>query len=346
MFTSAVSRKITTARGGFTLIELLVVISIVGLLIALLLPAVQAAREAARRAECTNNLKQIGLALHGYHGLHDSLPQGRVVIHDSRYSVSGIPCSGPIDRSFLVAILPYLEQAPLYHAINHGAWILGPENRTIRSTVVGTYACPSDPDSGRPRAGLLGEATPPPVPDLASVTSTSYAGVIGSTYSSALPDPTRLCVVDPKAVAAANGCINDLAPISFASITDGLGSTLIVAEKSTTILRGSADPEVAEFRAAWWFMGAYGHTLLSAYHPPNAYKKTPASSAQAWQTSASSLHPGGVNGLMGDGSVRFIKDSIQSTPLNPAGIPLASPSGVWQKLSTRNGAEVLDGESY
>ena len=86
---------------GFTLIELLVVLAIIGILIALLLPAVQAAREAARSAQCRNNLKQIGLALHGYHEAIGCFPQGRLLKHDARFMISGIPCMGVVDRSFL-----------------------------------------------------------------------------------------------------------------------------------------------------------------------------------------------------------------------------------------------------
>lgn len=328
------------------MIELLVVITVIGVLIALLLPAVQAAREAARRVDCTNNLRQIGLALHGYHDLHNSLPQGRVVMHDPRYMIAGIPCSGTIDRSFLVSILPHAEQTSLYNAINHNVSIFGPENLTIRSTVIGAYACPSDPDSGRPRPGFSNEPFPSPVPDLTSATSASYAGVMGSRVSNALPSPTRGCFVDPKAVADANGCINDLAPITFASVTDGLSSTMVVAEKSTTILRDSSDPQTVENRAGWWFLGETGYTLVVASYPPNAYKKVPPSNGFAWECTASSLHPGGINGLMGDGSVRFFKDSIQSTPLTSEGIPLASPDGVWQKLSTRNGSEIIANDDY
>src|ERR1700712_2986656 len=100
-------------RRGFTLIELLVVIAIIGVLIALLLPAVQAAREAARRVQCANNLKQIGLALHNYHSLYDTFPMGA----GAGYMDAGVPddwCSWS-PQAFL---LPYLEQGPVYNAIN------------------------------------------------------------------------------------------------------------------------------------------------------------------------------------------------------------------------------------
>jgi len=337
------------AARGFTLIEILVVIAIIGMLVALLLPAVQAAREAARRSQCENNLKQIGLALHGYQDTHACFPQGRLISHDPRYMVVGSPCAGPLDRSFLIAILAYTEQAPLFHSINHSVTILGFENSTIHSTSIGIFACPSDPDSGHPRRGFLDEPLPGPVPDFASVSFTSYAGMMGSVYTRALPDPLQGCSVNPHEIARTNGCINDLAPLTLASVIDGLSYTLVVAEKATTILRKADDPShprIAE-QEGWWFLGEVGLTLVTATHPPNAYKKTPTSYSGVWVSSASSLHPGGVNGLLGDGSVRFIKETIDSTPLDPStGWPVGLMPGVWQKLATRNGGEVLANDSY
>ena len=121
----------TTRRrgsGGFTLIEILVVIAVVAVLIGLLLPAVQSAREAARRASCVNNLRQIGLGLHSYHDAHGALPATR-----SHY----------IDRSIWVLLLPQIEQRTLYDAINHDLTLFGPENRTIHVVSIGVFACPS-----------------------------------------------------------------------------------------------------------------------------------------------------------------------------------------------------------
>ena len=321
-------------RRGFTLIELLTVIGIIALLVALLLPAIQSAREAARRAQCVNNLKQIGLALHGYHDTLGCFPPGRIISLDPRYKVPNVPCWGPIDQSFLVSILAYAEQNTLFNAMNHGTWIVGFENSTAHSASIGIYACPSDPESGNPRAGDLGEATISPIPSLAAVTSTSYAGMMGTSFARALADPHKGCTIDPQAVVASNGCLNDVSPITFASIGDGLSQTAIVAERSTSILRNmdkSIFPLVSE-HSGWWFMGELGYTLITSAQPPNAYKNASNTQLATWLSSASSQHMGGVNILFGDGSVRFIKESIAPV--------------LYQALSTRAGSEPFGADGF
>jgi prepilin-type N-terminal cleavage/methylation domain-containing protein len=127
---------------GFTLIELLVILTIIGVLIALTLPAVQAARESSRRSWCANNLRQIGVALHQYELAIGSLPPGRTVLYDPRYSGSNPPCTSTnIDKSIFVSILPWLEQNALYNAINQNVTIFGFENLTVASVAVGAYVC-------------------------------------------------------------------------------------------------------------------------------------------------------------------------------------------------------------
>ena len=337
--------RLVSAKKGFTLIELLVVLSIVGLLTALLLPAIQMMRESARRAQCLNNLKQLGLALHEYHDSFGCLPAGRVIAHDPRFEVPGFPCIGSVDKSFLTAILPHIEQNQLYDSINHGLSILSYENSSIHGAVISAYSCPSDPDSGRANKGVLSEPFPYPVPGLLTVTSTSYAGVMGANYSNASPDPKLKCVSDPREVAKANGCLNDLTPLAFASILDGLSYTLLVSEKTAEVQRNSkaANGSAISEQSGWWFLGDIGYTLIVNTAPPNAHLRYPSADLATLVSSSSSMHLGGINTLFADGSARFVKNSIDSSPLDPetgASIFRSTP-GIWQKLATRNGGEIV-----
>jgi prepilin-type N-terminal cleavage/methylation domain-containing protein/prepilin-type processing-associated H-X9-DG protein len=338
------------SRAGFTLIEILVAIAIIGILIALLLPAVQSAREASRRASCANNLRQIGLALHNYHGAVGCFPPGRLRTNDPRRLTPDIPCSGPIDRSFLVAILPQVEQVPLYNALNLSAWILSPENTTGHAVSLGLYMCPSDPAAAQLRRRAADDFKWYPSSDHSPKACGSYGGFGASWMASALPYWGRDCKVDPQGAALSDGFFGDVTPITFASITDGLSQTLAMTDKSTTTLQmidDYADPRLAD-HSGWWVDGDFGHTLIFGGYPPNVYKKRPPglSNTAAWVNSASSLHPGGVNGLMADGSVRFIKDTIDASRIEPTQLALivGAPPGLWQKLISRNGGETVDSD--
>lgn len=340
------------SRRGFTLIEVLVAISIVGILMALILPAVQVARESARRTQCKNNLRQIGIALHSYQEIHGCLPLGRMGTPDPRWFDPGFLCaSGVQDKGFLVSILPYAEQAPLYNSINQSLTIFGAENSTIFTASVGIYTCPSDFESGRPRTGYPQDRLPiaSGSATLMSLTSASYAGCHGSSVIGALPHPRWACQVPAGRAANVNGCITDVGPVTFASITDGLSHTMVATERATATFRelDVVDPLLA-MQAGWWFSGDWGDTVMTAYFPPNVRKRVTLRAIEARMWSASSLHPGGVNVLMGDGSVRFIKDSVQAWPHDPQwGNPLptsAATPGIWQALGTRNGGEIVSGD--
>jgi prepilin-type N-terminal cleavage/methylation domain-containing protein/prepilin-type processing-associated H-X9-DG protein len=128
-----------TRRPGFTLIELLVVIAIIGVLIALLLPAVQMAREAARRIQCTNNLKQIGIALHAYHDSHNCFPSGGWI------ALFGQPATQNMNTGWSVSVLPWLEQRALFDAMNLSVVYDHDANSTATRTVLSVYLCPSEP---------------------------------------------------------------------------------------------------------------------------------------------------------------------------------------------------------
>ncbi len=346
---------------AFSLIEVLVSITIISLLLALLLPAIQSARESARRTQCSNNLKQFGLALQNYQDAFGSLPPGRMKSYDPRYSGPKPPCTSTIvDKSLEVFTLAFLEQSAVYNAINQDLAIIGGENSTVHSIAVPTFACPSDTAAGTPHILNPGALTKYGVPDPALMVFTSYAGMIGSTPVLAQPLPRTGCKVAPSLIAQCNGVFNDLSPIRLASVTDGLSNTVFMAEKSVTILQelNVLDPQYAA-QHGWWITGNWGDTLVTALYPPNACDRVAMATMTAWTNSASSMHPGGLNVLMGDGSVRFIKETIQTWPFNPmSGNPSGAsqngqgawvnlpPSGVWQALSTRSGGEVVNSESF
>ncbi len=348
-------------RPAFTLIELLVAIAIIALLIGLLLPAVQSAREAARRAMCANNLKQFGLALHNYHDAFGSLPPGRIKTYDPRYAGSNPPCTSIIvDKSLEVSVLGFLEQTPIYHAINQSLTIIGGENSTVHAAALGVLACPSDPFAATVHDLNPGALTSYGVPDPARMVFTSYAGMIGSLPVIALPLPTTRCAVPGVLIGQCNGVFNDLSPIRFASVSDGLSNTLFMVERATTVIQeiGAVAPDYP-LQHGWYITGNWGDTLATTLYPPNADERVARGAFAAWTTSGSSLHPGGLNVLFGDGSVRFVKDTIQSWPFDPVtGQPAGASKtalgawvnlpaeGVWQALSTRAGGEVVDASSY
>jgi prepilin-type N-terminal cleavage/methylation domain-containing protein/prepilin-type processing-associated H-X9-DG protein len=316
--------------GGFTLVEVLVVICVIGILVGLLLPAVQSAREAGRRAQCGNNLKQIGLALQAYHDEYGSLPPGRMKTFDPRYAGPNLPCtSAMVDKGFLVHILPLLEQAAIYNTINQSLTIFGIENQTVFTFCVGCYACPSDPSSGMPRpmntALMVEEGLAAPGERL-EATYTSYAGCFGSYLVNAQPLPANGCTVDPRVAAQANGAIGDISPVRFASIRDGLSQTMLAAEAATAPIAQWGDSDYGLY--GWYFSGNVGDTLFGAIFPPNASRKVSAATPGA----ASSMHPAGLNALFADGSVRFLKDSISTWPFDtvtglPSGAVFESPGG-------------------
>ncbi|WP_165227216.1 DUF1559 domain-containing protein [Aquisphaera insulae] len=316
-----------TAR-GFTLIELLVVIAIIGVLVALLLPAVQAAREAARRVQCINNFKQIVLGMHTYQETHATFPPGRV-----RSRVEGLG----LVYSCFAQILPQIEQIACYNSINFSLnadrGIGGPQNDTARRVRISQFLCPSDTSSQF---------------DTPEQSPTNYQMCVGSRHS----------VIDN------NGILYENSRIGFASIPDGASQTVMLSElaRSSTLTTNhiietvnqvilsyevtcrSNGPAVPRARGNRWIYGAPNHTMYSHHRTPNHTEPdcrggNPFGDATnaAWDrlsldTAARSLHPGGVNIALADGSVRFVMNSVS----------LAA----WQALGTRNGGEVISSDAY
>jgi prepilin-type N-terminal cleavage/methylation domain-containing protein/prepilin-type processing-associated H-X9-DG protein len=347
-------------RPAFTLIELLVVIAIIGVLIALLLPAVQSAREAARRAQCVNNLKQIGLALHNYVSAMNVLPPGRVNTHVTGHG----NCWGTYAQ-----VLPQLEQGPLFNALNFN---LPPEieptlpeaaaNATVFESFLNTLICPSDSAAVLVKVGGAPYATH------------NYNLCTGNFYS-VVPLPAAPLADVP------NGVFYENSATRLAEITDGTSGTVAVAEtirsmpgatyansplgvflvtgnNSTTGPPLTSDTDYVSMclslpatttqfqstRGVRWHYGAPGHSLYNHRRPPNdqqpdcrgglphSNRSDPLWSWLSHNISARSKHPGGVNALFCDGHVQFVKNSVSLT--------------AWQALGSRSGGEVVSSDAY
>jgi prepilin-type N-terminal cleavage/methylation domain-containing protein/prepilin-type processing-associated H-X9-DG protein len=344
-------------RPGFTLIELLVVIAIIAVLIGLLLPAVQQAREAARRMQCSNNLKQIALASSNYHDAYGCFPQGVQFTFD--FSTSG----------HHVALLPYLEQVPLFNAMNFN-WIIpwSAANTTFGGTVrPSAYVCPSD--TMGTQVDSFDEALyfPPGFFYFYyagfPLAYTSYQGNAGSWFRDSLYSQAILNQSNGLFFRNEAGLPGPTTwtAVTIASITDGTSNTIAHGEHTLALLT-DAD-RVAN--GPTWACGWYGDTLITSFYPLNPQNKVQNvygdGLTEAFLGAASSFHPGGANFAMADGSVRFIKDGIDSWPMNdqtatPLGV-IQDSNGlfqltggarfhVYQKLTTRNGGEVVSAGSY
>jgi len=337
-------------RRGFTLIELLVVIAIIAVLIALLLPAVQAAREAARRAQCVNNLKQIGIAMHNYHDVVLTLPPGH------RSSVCG---------TWQTFLLPYLEQHPGYNAYNMSGRYLLPDGTknpdgnlryggvcqlTVTRMRINSLTCPSD-------TAVANSA-------YSGLTEHNYAVNMGNAgfFQELTTSSNNMTYAKPYYPNGAwlGAPFSDMDPSNYpsrqrtynlSSITDGTSNTLMAAE----VIQGQ-NGDIRGF--SWWGDSSCFETWLAPNSPlpdvvqsssycgpgPNGTPKlfpqidTPnppctTTTATAGPTyAARSRHPGGLNAVMCDGSVKFFKNTINLF--------------TWRALSTSQGGEIVSSDAY
>jgi prepilin-type N-terminal cleavage/methylation domain-containing protein/prepilin-type processing-associated H-X9-DG protein len=369
------------ARRGFTLIELLVVIAIISVLIALLLPAVQSAREAARRAQCINNLKQIGLAFSNYESANQMYPPGGMTLVSSFATATWGNEAGNNGVSWVAMILPYLEQNPVYASFNFSLTVNNSSFlqtfATAWYTRLAVMSCPSDGDQqGFRNVGsgngngqdISSSAAPiPPGGGVPMIPVENYEGSFGDNYcigcnnpGVTFPTETPYTIWPPvpgqprvgwpgeqgtlldnftcSNTGTAPGTLRGMfdvttnQTVTLASVTDGTSNTLAAGE---ALPAQRADNNVWE-----WNSGADGTTVPINYQsaqscslPGNGWGTTNWASRCAYtNTGFKSHHPGGCNFLFVDGSVHFLKQSINMF--------------TYCALGSRNGNEVVSSDQY
>lgn len=328
---------------GFTLVELLVVIAIIGILVALLLPAVQAAREAARRTQCNSNLKQLGVALHNYHDTFKTFPSGYI----TPSFATGAQGANYESWGWAALTLPFLEQQglheqlgvlqqPLYQRFATG----GTPFKDLVQTRVPAFICPSDADYNKPGnvhqhrnfndgVGVTTGGLPTPVwPGLSN-----YLGVAGHR--------------DAVWRAANTGIFFGDSRISLADVTDGTSNTFTVGERDTKNCRSGTWLGVRNPNGS----GSRGTQVVIGHSRPKINQDP---IAIPWNTANlgcgegfSSLHPGGAHFLLCDGSVRFVAETINhfwygTTVQGALGEHQDPLNGVYQRLMSRNDGLTVD----
>ncbi len=353
-------------RFGFTLIELLVVIAIIAVLISLLLPAVQSAREAARRAQCVNNLKQIALACHNYESSQGCFPLGNRYVDLTCYNSPTTLCNYSgcwFGYSAFCYIIPFLEGNAQYNATNFSHVANSILNTTAMGTKLSAFICPSD-----------SEATQSLTAGLAGYVQSSY-GMSRGTQENIYCNWALVRTPDPNSqnpghcnAALGNGMFGAEAVVKISNVTDGTSNTTLFGEMSR-FANEPADPfnfysftavfPASDFNSAasnanelFPETGAFTYPRINSPNDPtganagNVWGKcgTGIGIPTDWLTNCPqalttlgewafrSKHPGGVNFAFADGSVKFIKQSISDMP--------------YQALGTRAGSEVISADSY
>jgi len=342
------------SQRGFTLIELLVVIAIIAILMALLLPAVQQAREAARRTQCRNNMKQIGIALHNYHDVNRMFPP--FFVNDDAFGTNymRIAESAPKRANWLVMLLPYLDQAPLYNEWDFSASADSNPGRSVRVT---TFICPTDTYTDTPCSLGSGDWARG---NYGMNTAAWSLSLLGGPY---WDEDARKPV---GGIGGVNFCVR------IRDITDGTSNTIgvdelragvndidirgcwampgIGAAGTGAMTHGDAGPnanhvegggdDIETCQAAGLWIPYPPDTMPFALRSMTCYQQAINVTNQA---TSRSLHPNGVNVLLCDGSVQFVSNNIDSYWEKAHVLSTVKDQiGIWQALHTRAGGEVVN----
>jgi prepilin-type processing-associated H-X9-DG protein len=359
--------------GGNHLVQGLTLLAVASVLLAILIPAISAQREAARRAQCVNNLKSLALAAANYESSNGVYPMG---IHYQPWYDPAHGCS--TSGSYLVALLGDLQRQTAYNAMNFSLNMYAPQNTTVSGIGLAELWCPSDPViNGLTHTYPAGSVTATPLP----MYYTSYAANAGIYFQSygvraASADAGAACRFEAVPSLDSKGMIYMLSSVNVYSMTDGTSNTMLFSERA----HGKLSPQDRVGRN-WWTSGTYGDTMFTTFYPMNPFGKLPNyccldGGASSYIASASSYHSGLANFAFCDGSVHPIKDTIDSWKIQGTGgtatglakgifsgngYPeavsrdpktkafISSPAtrlGIYQQLSTRNGGEEISPDQY
>lgn len=359
---------------GFTLAELLVVIAIIGVLVAMLLPAVQSAREASRRSSCVNNLKQQSLALHNYHDAQRGLPAARCWLNTSNGPGVSSPTGQMLEEwwGLTFSLLPYIEQQPLYDDIikevRGGSFKKPYQTSSLNNVILPILCCPSDSESrtqtflaqshGRSnvvsnRADLYGrnnfnnDATILASPEYVEAQKRAPFGMFvfktfdkiidGNSNTFAFSEAVTSRSQDDKNIKS--GVLSNYAA---GGLTAPYGASCFAQRSGNELLQPAGSDFISSFRGNRILDGRISMTGFCAVLPPNSPSCSPIDQHAGWGIySVSSYHPGGVNAGLLDGSVRFVLDTVDVGDLNlDQKLTGPSPYGVWGAYGSINGGEL------
>lgn len=329
--------KSARSRAGFTLIELLVVIAIIAILIGLLLPAVQKVREAASRAKCTNNLKQLGLALHNYHDARGSLPPGGA---DDMPPFGTASSSGSWGSSWWIYILPYIEQGPAFSQwqLTGSSGHTHAGNKTVvHNLLIPVMKCPSSPLDEKSGAEENNSSTN-------RIFLANYMGIAGAVGDTGNGNVTVGSYTDNRTAqsdytgddgfVSKNGTMFTRSEIKLVAITDGTSNTIVVAEESDFVRTANGTKKDSRSGSRFgWPMGIAGNQFTTGATTggrmfnvtsvrytvnaviPDTYAVVDETTKRFQNYPIRSAHTGGANVAMGDGSVRSLSNSVPLTTL-------------------------------